>query len=1501
MTAGRVAVVVVDGVRFRRAVGDGASLTLGHASDCDVHLPPALDVPPVVVGLRDGTVTLTAGDVEAHGPASATTVLDVPAGRVEARVVAASGRTVYDLRGVDELVVGVWPGASLTVADPEHAVTARRRLDGRWDVSVLGDDVFVDNVRASRGRVVLHDGDHLGLGGHDLVLLDGELHVDDGAVVGARLPRRASSDRTPPPGYPEVRRSPRLVHRPPEGALTVGAVPADGAKRSGQLAKLVVPPLVMLAVTGAMALVNGNALMVLTSAATSVVTLGFSVHGYRKDRRTQHRERAEAEETYRAHLDTRAAEVREAADAQRRGALYHHPALASLVELAAAHSPRVFEKAPQHHDFLHYRLGLGTVPASVRVQHADPDGVPDGTELDALSRELCAGADALEQMPVGADLVHGPVGYVGPRRLVVEQLQLLVNQLAFFHSYHDVQLVVVLPEQELVDWAWMRWFRHAALRDVNLRGLVHDQRSRDQVLSTLNQVLKVRRTARAEVRGGQSTTFTPHYVVLILDETLVLDHVVMEFLRGDPTDLGCSVVVVQETMSSLSDAVTTVVDIRDRDTGVLVLERGELVNRPFALDHVPDGLDLERLPRTVGALVHLQDLRSSISESVTFLEMYGVERVEELGVAARWAANSPHRTLGVPLGLRGPDDVVRLDLHEKAHGPHGLVAGTTGSGKSEIVQSYILSLAVNFHPHDVAFLLIDYKGGGMANLFADLPHLLGTITNLDGAQSMRALVSINAELKRRQRAFSEHGVNHINQYQKLVKNGDAAEPMPHLFLISDEFAELKSEQPEFMDELISTARIGRSLGIHLILATQKPSGVVNDQIWSNSKFKLALKVADRSDSMEIIKTPDAAEITLPGRAYLQVGNNEIYELFQSAWSGADYRPDREDDPTEDLAVYAINDLGQYEILTQDLSGLDGTEDLRQAPTELEAVVAEVGRAAVAGGVAALPRPWLPPLPERICVTDLHDVDPAVAWAEPKAPLRPVIGTVDIPSMQAQETLRLDLTGDGHVAVFASPGYGKSTFLQTLVMDLARTHSPEHLHVYLLDFGTNGLLPLRGLPHVADTVTLDDTQKTRKLVERIEVEIKRRKQLLSGYSVANLSMYERASGEALPHVLLVVDGVEALKGEASEEVLTTLMYGVAREGAGLGMHLALSTGRQTTLRGNVAANIKTQLALKMNDDVEPVSIVGRTTLRVDDLPGRGLVHHGQPELFQAALPTPGADMLEIVDAIRAEAAGMDARWQGARPEHIPVIPETLDLDDLLARPGTARLVAEGTVPVGLDLDSVEPTGLAVSRQRRVLVLAEDGESVGARIALLWRAGSRAFAAGAFVIDDDDGNLRALVRETRGGATTVHDTLDAAIAELDLRGQAYEAARATADPPSAAEFGRSLDRALVIVGDVSSVATQLGEQRAAGLLRLISDGPQLGMPVLLGGRLGAAGKGPGDLSQAIKDVTAGVVVGRIADQSVLRASNLPYKEPLLGPDGAWVVADGKAVPVKIPAPS
>ena len=635
-------------------------------------------------------------------------------------------------------------------------------------------------------------------------------------------------------------------------------------------------------------------------------------------------------------------------------------------------------------------------------------------------------------------------------------------------------------------------------------------------------------------------------------------------------------------------------------------------------------------------------------------------------------------------------DLVYLNLHEKAHGPHGLIAGTTGSGKSETIQSYILSLAVNFHPHDVAFLLIDYKGGGMANLFKNLPHLLGTITNLDGAQSMRALASINAEIHRRERLFREFEVNHINQYQKKFKNGEATEPLPHLFLISDEFAELKVNQPDFIKELVSIARVGRSLGVHLILATQKPSGVVDDQIWSNSRFKLALKVADRTDSMEMLKTPDAAEITQTGRAYLQVGNNEVYELFQSAWSGADYQPDKDEMGIEDHTIYLINDLGQYEVLNQDLSGLDLAEDIKEVPTELEAIVSQIQLLTESQQIPPVPQPWLPPLKERMTLQELEPIQPKEAW-EQKKPVSVLLGMADIPQAQKQEPVSVNLSKDGHILLYGSPGTGKTTFLQSAAMDLARKFSPKDITLYLMDFGTNGLAPLGQLPQVADTMLLDQTEKIAKFVRIMERELNRRKKLLSDYGVGTLDLYRQASGQQEPAIVILLDSYESMKEEAYEAELFKLLVRISREGLSIGVHLLVTAGRQSNLRAQFYANFKHQLSLPQNDVGEVRSIVGSTPLAkmMEDIKGRALMKRDEVDVIQLALPVAGANDAQVLNNLRQEVASLQEAWTGQRPSAIPMVPEELTEADFYSRASVQAAYEQGLVPLGLDMETVEP--------------------------------------------------------------------------------------------------------------------------------------------------------------------------------------------------------------------
>ncbi|UTX65894.1 type VII secretion protein EssC [Streptococcus oralis] len=792
------------------------------------------------------------------------------------------------------------------------------------------------------------------------------------------------------------------------------------------------------------------------------------------------------------------------------------------------------------------------------------------------------------------------------------------------------------------------------------------------------------------------------------------------------------------------------------------------------------------------------------------------------------------------------------------------------------LQKNILSLAVNFHPHDVAFLLIDYKGGGMANLFKNLPHLLGTITNLDGAQSMRALASINAEIHRRERLFGEFEVNHINQYQKKFKNGEATEPLPHLFLISDEFAELKVNQPDFIKELVSIARVGRSLGVHLILATQKPSGVVDDQIWSNSRFKIALKVADRSDSNEMLHTPDAAEITQTGRAYLQVGNNEVYELFQSAWSGADYQPDKDDMGIEDHTIYLINELGQYEILNEDLSGLEDVDEIKEVPTELDAIVHHIQLLCEEQEIPPVPQPWLPPLKERIALDELEEVQPAVAWGQEK-PLSVLLGMADIPQAQKQEAVSINLSKDGHILLYGSPGTGKTTFLQTAGMDLARKFSPKALTMYLMDFGTNGLAPLSKLPQVADTMLLDQTEKISKFVRIMERELNRRKKLLADYGVGTLDLYRQASGQEEPAIVILLDSYEAFKEEAYEAELFKLLVRISREGLSIGVHLLVTAGRQTNLRAQLYSNFKHQLSLPQNEAGEVRAIVGSTPLAMtmEDIKGRALMKREEVDVIQLALPVYGANDTQVLNNLRQAVASLQEAWTGQRPSAIPMVPEELTEKDFYSRASVQTAYENGLVPLGLDLETVEPVIWNLAKGN-LLYLTDKEEQMTALVKHIAKGKQKVI-----VLAPKYHSLPEME-----GVTIISNSEDylSAIASIEKRIN------------ERLEQNEREHVATVVVYNLIELVSELNSEALDTLAYVLDKGIRAGYgSIVMSSPL--ITKHIDVISKTARSYKQAILALRLSDQSVLTVINRPVRESQLEEQEHYYVADGLASKMKV----
>lgn len=1073
------------------------------------------------------------------------------------------------------------------------------------------------------------------------------------------------------------RRSPRLVMNAPEESVVINSPPEKAHFSKQGIVQMIVPPLVMMALTIATSLLSSGGAYVIVTAAMTGMTTVFSIIQYFNEKKDCKEKNKKRKEFYENYLLDKRKELSWLYNREKAAYHYNYPELSEIEEMIRTFNSRLYEKNYNDDDFLQIRIGTCDAAASYQIEFDAPEMVMDEDELVKEAGALVEEFSIIQDKPVVIDLKKAHLGLVGEKNLIHEQIKLYIAQLTFFHSYHDLQIINIYDKKYNDDFAWMNWFPHLKIQSINVNGNINSERMRDQILGSLQQILKERQIKNEEKK--KESRYVPHFLFIIDEPKLIIEHAIMEFLGKSDFTLGFSILYTTYLRSNLPENIGTVLLLEDSEHGTLLMEEKKVIDRKIKLQNCGN-VKLEWMARNVCALKHEKGMTSHIPNSITFFDMYGIKRPEELQIAKRWKENQAYRTLAVPLGVRAVDDYVYLNLHEKAHGPHGLVAGTTGSGKSEIIQSYILSLVVNFHPYEVGFLLIDYKGGGMAGLFKDMPHLLGTITNLDGSESQRAMASIKSELARRQRIFSNHNVNHIDSYNKLFKNGEAKEPIPHLFLISDEFAELKKEQPDFMAELVSTARIGRSLGVHLILATQKPSGVVDDQIWTNSKFKLALKVQDEADSREILKTADAAGITQPGRAYLQVGNNEVYELFQSAWSGAAYSRDGEKEET-DMRVYRLNELGQGELLNMDLSSAD--EDTSVKATQLDVTIQYVKKTFEQEGVPSVKKPWLPPLKTMLVSPHVEKI--ADITEKKKPDLQIALGMVDIPEEQAQEELVIDLMKEGHIAYFASAGYGKSTMLMTAVLSLAIKNDVELVNFYIIDLGNSALIPLSNLPHTADYMQFDDTVKIGKLIRILQEEMNTRKKLFAEKMAQNFDVYNQTADVPLKAIVVVVDNFDVVTeiGYDEEEFFTRL----SRDGSGLGIYLIITATQSGAVRFATLNNFKVKIAGFMFDESEASSIVGRSDYKLPEIQGRALVSYHNVNIMQIYTMANLSDEVGYITEIKNLIQRLTENCGGKCAPKIPMLPDQFT-SDMLADYDNAGLEAV----LGLEKEKVEVRGL-----------------------------------------------------------------------------------------------------------------------------------------------------------------------------------------------------------------
>ena len=788
---------------------------------------------------------------------------------------------------------------------------------------------------------------------------------------------------------------------------------------------------------------------------------------------------------------------------------------------------RLWERRTEDDDFLAIRVGLGDLPIDADIEYPNREFSLEEDNLIELINSVANKSKVIKNVPITVSLASKNIAAAiieNDERTTEKFAQNLIMQLIALHSYADLKLVFLLKREKNIRWEHMKTLPHIWDEQKQIRFWADDYEDMKDISRYLEMELNNRRKYEDKF---DYRSFAPYYLIITDDYKTIENLKIVTEILNAKRNLGFGLFCITDNMLHLPNECQLFININGNNGNLFENEITATTKKEFYFDSSFTfffeniGQKLSNIPIRANTAS-----KFSLPETYTFLEMYDAGRIEQLNILQRWMTNDSTKSLQAPIGIDTNGMQIVLDIHEKAHGPHGLIAGSTGSGKSEFIITYILSLAVNYHPNDVAMILIDYKGGGLAGAFqkgnVKLPHIVGTITNIDKVGLQRSLVSIQSELRRRQVKFNQarektdEGTIDIYKYQKLFHDGVVNEPIPHLLIICDEFAELKQQQPDFMDELISVARIGRSLGVHLILATQKPAGVVNDQIRSNSKFGICLKVQDRQDSMDVIKRPEAAELKRAGQFYIQVGNNEYFALGQSAWAGASYEPSDIIKKNVDNSMKFVSNIGSIIKKIDDTKKAPVKKDGEQL-TNIVKYIYELGE----NENIHLKPLWLENIPEIIM---LEKTKEKYKIEKKENEVIPVIGEYDDPYNQRQGPVELDFKKQGNIIVYGNAESGKETLISTMVYDIITTYTVREAQMYLLDFGSEALKIFKDAPHVGDVVLSTDAEKINRLFEMIQREMKRRTEVLSNYG-GDIKLYIKDTGIPMPQIIVVINNYE----------------------------------------------------------------------------------------------------------------------------------------------------------------------------------------------------------------------------------------------------------------------------------------------------------------------------------------------------------------------------------------
>lgn len=967
--------------------------------------------------------------------------------------------------------------------------------------------------------------------------------------------------------------------------------------------------LIMFFATESMSVVHY--LMMLPMSLVGVVGAIFTYRGQKKDIR---KAAEENKKKYRTYLNTVKGNLEQISLVQQKTENKDNPPAKQCAAMKQ-NSDGLWNRVPGTAKFMSVRIGSGMAPLCVQIK--TPERKYDTeNELEEEARQIVQDYADVPNIPKLIDFKENPsVGIVGDRDSVVKQaLSLVVNATAK-HSYEDLKIVVVYPEEESDIWGELRWLPHVYDIKREQRYIASTRKSDAKVLlNNLTQIIEKRTEGIGRVQWNQKFE-QPHYLIIVADISCIRGHKITEALTMNISAMSVSTVFLADRIQQLPVRCKSVIEVMN-NTGVFY----ETAAYNLRTEFVPDRIDrapFEKYCRTM-APIRIDGARTSseIPSRYTFFEAWGVDGPQNLPIAKYWSEAIPSESMEVPLGIGAEGNVFCFDIHQHVHGVNGMYVGMAGSGKTSMVRSWILSMAVQFSPRYVNFALIDFKGTSLLSGLEKLPHVVGTISNLD-QDIRRNLTALESEIQRREAKLKAHGGSIYTSYD----NGDRS--LPFLYIVIDELNEFKSwamkADADGMKLLNRLAQVGRALGMHLIAGSQTTTPFT-DIIEGNSKFYWCLKTSDTSDSRRMLKTDDAYHITNKGRAIVRVGANEEYEEIQPAYADGAY-----------LTPEELADIPEREIALVSLQGVRSTMEINlpaSKKTELESVVAHIRCISESQKIPQPRKVWPDRLPNRLYLNELEQ--PAYGT------LCVAVGRVDDPKGQCQYPLHIDI--NKHIVLYGTPKIEKGSvdhltdtamFIQTAALSLLSHCSPEQVEVYLLG---KALQMFRDCPQVQKSA---ETFAANPLVDAVHREVLRRK-------VQGLSPEDKP-------IVCFIDGIGEVIRDYKEEMKNIAQYGVS-----CNCFLFASAGgvnEVSSIFGYLTGGYALWFSSSKSDYETALATKPIVKIPEKEIFGRGILFDGYAMEFQTARV--GCSVDEINAAVQ--------KLQDAYPNHQKTAPKTARQD------------------------------------------------------------------------------------------------------------------------------------------------------------------------------------------------------------------------------------------------